>query len=97
MSVASEIQRLTQAKAAIISAITAKGVTVPADATLDEIAMYIEEIEVVTKAELEVVRELAQRALDTANAKAPAHNSSTTDITAGSTALANGTLHVVYE
>ena len=97
MSIASEIERLKNAKSAIISAIAAKGVDIPSDATLDMIAMYIEEINVITKEELDEVRALAQKALDTANTKAPAHQSSTTDITAGSTPLATGTLHVVFE
>ena len=44
MSIASEITRLQNAKAAIKLAIEAKGVTVPSDATLDDYAALIESI-----------------------------------------------------
>ena len=44
MSISSEIQRLENAKAAIASAIEAKGVTVPSYATLDEYATYVSQI-----------------------------------------------------
>ncbi len=54
-------------------------------------------VEIVAKTELEELRALAQQALDTANSKAPAHIASPTDITAGTTALASGTLYVVFE
>lgn len=45
MSIASELQRLQQAKADIIEAIEAQGVTVPEGSTLDELAELIDEIE----------------------------------------------------
>ena len=41
MSVSSQITRLNNAKAAIIAAIEAKGVSVPDGATLDALAEYI--------------------------------------------------------
>lgn len=44
MSISSEIQRLENAKAAIASAIEAKGVTVPSYATLDDYATYVSQI-----------------------------------------------------
>lgn len=44
MSIASEITRLTQAKAAIKTAIEAKGVTVPSDAKLDVYDGYVAQI-----------------------------------------------------
>lgn len=44
MSVASEITRLQNAKADIKTAIEAKGVTIPSNATLDEFDSYIEDI-----------------------------------------------------
>ncbi|MBO4924822.1 MAG: hypothetical protein J5382_11980 [Bacteroidales bacterium] len=45
MSIASEIQRITTAKAAIKSAIQAKGVTVPASAKLDDYDDYVTAIQ----------------------------------------------------
>lgn len=45
MSIASEITRLTNAKADIKAAIEAKGVTVPAAATLDAYPSYVSQIE----------------------------------------------------
>lgn len=45
MSVASEITRLSSAKAAIRTAIQAKGVTVPSSATLDDYADYVDDIQ----------------------------------------------------
>ena len=44
MSIASEITRLQNAKANIKTAIEAKGVTIPSNATLDEYSDYVEEI-----------------------------------------------------
>ncbi len=44
MSVSSQITRLNNAKAAIKAAIAAKGVTVPANASIDEMAEYIAQI-----------------------------------------------------
>ena len=44
MSVSSQIERLNNAKAAIKTAIAAKGVTVPNNATLDVLAEYITQI-----------------------------------------------------
>lgn len=44
MSISSQITRLNNAKAAIKTAIAAKGVTVPDNATLDAIAQYITQI-----------------------------------------------------
>lgn len=44
MSIASEITRLQNAKADIKTAIEAKGVTIPSNATLDEYSDYVEEI-----------------------------------------------------
>ena len=46
MSVQAQILRLENAKADIISAIAEKGVTVPQDVLLDEIADYIRQIKV---------------------------------------------------
>lgn len=45
MSVSSQITRIKDAKAAIKTAIAAKGVTVPANASIDDMADYIEQIE----------------------------------------------------
>jgi hypothetical protein len=45
MSVSSQITRLNNAKAAIIAAIEAKGVSVPDDALIDTLAEYIAQIE----------------------------------------------------
>ena len=44
MSIASEITRLQNAKADIKTAIEAKGVEIPSNATLDEYSDYVEEI-----------------------------------------------------
>lgn len=44
MSIASEITRLTTAKADLKTAIEGKGVTVPSDATLDDYADYVDDI-----------------------------------------------------
>lgn len=41
MSIQSQIDRLVQAKANLIAQITAKGVTVPADASLDDLAALV--------------------------------------------------------
>lgn len=46
MSIQSEIDRLTAARESIGSAITAKGVTVPVDAKLDDMAALIKDISV---------------------------------------------------
>lgn len=46
MSIQSEIDRLTAARESIGSAITAKGVTVPVDARLDDMAELIKDISV---------------------------------------------------
>lgn len=45
MSIQSEITRLTQAKQDIIAAITAKGVTVPADSSLEDLTALVQAIE----------------------------------------------------
>ena len=45
MSIQSEINRLIQAKQSIIAAITAKGVTVPADSSLDDLTALVQAIE----------------------------------------------------
>ena len=44
MSVSSQIERLNSAKAAIIDAIVAQGVTVPNEAMLDDLAAYVLQI-----------------------------------------------------
>lgn len=44
MSVITELNRITDAKDAIRQAIIAKGVNVPADATIDTYATYISQI-----------------------------------------------------
>lgn len=44
MSVSSQIDRLEKAKTAIVAALVAKGVDVPDDITLDEIAPLIENL-----------------------------------------------------
>lgn len=45
MSIKTEITRITNAKAAIKTAIAAKGVTVPSSASIDDMATYISQIE----------------------------------------------------
>lgn len=45
MSVQSEVSRLNAAKSDLASAITAKGVTVPAEAKLDDYAALVEQIQ----------------------------------------------------
>lgn len=45
MSIKTEITRITNAKTAIKDAITAKGVTVPSAASIDDMAGYIGQIE----------------------------------------------------
>lgn len=44
MSIQTQLTRLEQAKAALVAKITAKGVTVPADATLDQLADLLESL-----------------------------------------------------
>ena len=44
MSVSAQIDRLERAKAAIVAALVAKGVDVPQNITLDEIAPLIEKL-----------------------------------------------------
>lgn len=48
MSVQTQIDRLEAAKAALVSAITAKGVAVPAPVLLDDLAGYVEKIQAKT-------------------------------------------------
>lgn len=44
MSIRSQIDRINNAKSEIASAISSKGVTVPANASIDDMAEYIEQI-----------------------------------------------------
>ncbi len=46
MSIKTEIDRIKQSKADIISALTTKGVTVPSDASIDDLSALVEAIEV---------------------------------------------------
>jgi hypothetical protein len=46
MSIQTEINRIKSAKASIITQIEAKGVTVPSDASIDDLSALVEAIEV---------------------------------------------------
>lgn len=48
MSIKTEIDRIKQSKADIISALTTKGVTVPSDASIDDLSALVDAIEVAT-------------------------------------------------
>ena len=49
MSIRTEIDRIRQSKTNIISSIEAKGVSVPADASIDDLSALVQAIEIGTK------------------------------------------------